>query len=361
MQIEHVTAGVNGDITAQAVQLRMRAVSENFVSMGQLIARDAAGANPIVICDPLSDVANGVAGDRVLICTANFVNYLPPGVTPDFIMQPIPTAYLAAGSLTWQVNGLPTSTIYWRLSWGGASYTGPGTMSALNDPNSNCNPAFPSPVPFGSLQALQFTGIATAQSNTNAADYVITPGAATWTNNAHVSGVTQPLPGCSVAPGIDLFTTPAGGASFESFASNPIPAGFFGPNSDPFAGSIALQGSPIAPLTALGATDVVVQRKAIATLLNPGDQSVVPIEILALSLVSSTPITVTYNGGQTPEQWSVGLCLSSAGAQTQGTMTIKASSCACGEGGTFSSTLPVLPKLVFTRTLPSPATVTLDF
>jgi hypothetical protein len=55
------------------------------------------------------------------------------------------------------------------------------------------------------------------------------------------------------------------------------------------------------------------------------------------------------------------MCLSSAGAQPAGTMNIQASTCACGEGGTFSSTLPVLPKIVFTRTLPSPATVTLDF
>src|SRR5262249_37669119 len=150
------------------------------------------------------------------------------------------------------------------------------------------------------LQAVQFTGAATAQSNTNLADYALTAGAATWTNNARVSGVTTALPGCSVAPGIDLFTTPAGGATHEDFASNPIPAGFFGPNSDPFTGSIVFQGQPLAPLTPLGSTDVIVQRKSIATLVNPGDQSVVPIEILALSLVSTSSITVTYNGGLTP-------------------------------------------------------------
>jgi hypothetical protein len=361
MQIEQVTAGVNGDITAQAVQLRMRALGENLVSNGQLIARDAGGLNPVVLVDPTTDVANGNAGDHVLICTSSFLNYLPPGVTPDFIMAPIPASYLNAGSLTWQVNGPVTSTIYWRFSWGGASYTGAGTMSSLNDPNANANPPYATALPYQTLQAVKFQGLATAQSNTNLADYALTPGAATWTNNAGVSGATQPLSGCSVPAGIDLFMTPPGGATFEDFSSNPIPAGFFGPNSDPFTGSIVFQGQPIAPLTALGLTDVIVQRKAMATLANPGDQAVVPIEILALSLVGSTPITVTYNGGQNPEQWSVSMCLSSAGAQPAGTMNIKASACACGEGGTFTSTLPVLPKLVFVRTLPSPGAATLDF
>ena len=42
----------------------------------------------------------------------------------------------------------------------------------------------------------------------------------------------------------------------------------------------------------------------------PGGSTFVRIEILALNLVSSTPITVTYNGGQTPEQWDVRAVLS---------------------------------------------------
>src|SRR2546425_1148115 len=45
MQIEQVIASVSGDSTAQAVQLRMRAIGQNFVSGGKLIAFDAAGLN----------------------------------------------------------------------------------------------------------------------------------------------------------------------------------------------------------------------------------------------------------------------------------------------------------------------------
>jgi hypothetical protein len=87
----------------------------------------------------------------------------------------------------------------------------------------------------------------------------------------------------------------------------------------------------------------------------------IPIEIVALSLVSCQPITVTYNGGMSPEQWDVRVCLSSAGPQQMGSMTVRTSDCDCLEGGTFDSQLPILPKLVFTRTLPTPATMTLDF
>src|SRR3981081_1778377 len=56
MQIEEVIGGVNGDTTAQAIQLRMRASGENFVTGAQLIAVDAAGNNPITVATLTSDV-----------------------------------------------------------------------------------------------------------------------------------------------------------------------------------------------------------------------------------------------------------------------------------------------------------------
>ena len=55
MQIEQVIGGVNGDTTAQAVQLRMRSTGENFVTGCQLIAFDAAGNNPITLATFPSD------------------------------------------------------------------------------------------------------------------------------------------------------------------------------------------------------------------------------------------------------------------------------------------------------------------
>ena len=358
MQIEQVIGGVNGDVSAQAIQLRERAAGQHLVSQGRLRAWDAAGANPVLLIDLTTDVTGAAAGDRVLIVTSSFQSYVSPTVTPDFVMTtPIPASYLAAGSLTFESDG---GIMYWRVSWGGAAYTGPGTVNTINDADGNANPPFAAGLPYTSLQALRFPGTAAALSTNNAADYAVTAGAAVWTNNAHAAETTVGLAG-GIYPGLDLFVTPNTGATMQDFSATPIPAGFFGPGSDPFTGSVVYRGQPIAPTTALGSTDVIVQRKTSGALVNPNDSFVVPIEILALNLVSVQPITVTYNGGQNPEQWSVGACLSGAAAQQLGSMTVRLGSCGFGEGGTFSSQLPVLPKLTFTRTLPSPAQATRDY
>lgn len=163
-------------------------------------------------------------------------------------------------------------------------------------------------------------------------------------------------PSTTINPGIDVFTTPPGGTSYEDFCELPIPAGFFGPGSRPFDGRVVLVGVPLLPAQ-LGPTDTVVQRTQGATVIFPGGVATMPIEIVALSLQSVTPITVTYSGGPS-EQWTVQVCLSNAVPQPAGTMTITNGQCA-GEGGTFTSDLPVCPKLTFTRS-GSPAVRTLD-
>ena len=201
MQIEQVIGGVNGDTGSQAIQLRMRAFGENFVSFARLRAWDAAGTNPVVIMAPTINVANGAAGSRVLFATSTFANTFGP--TPDFIMtQPIPASYLAAGSLTWEDN---FGTVYWRLSWGGAAYIGPGTGSAINDPNGNFNPPFPSAQPTSANQALLFTGSASAASTDNATDYHLTTGDPVFTNNAGQSAFTTSVDGPgSIGHGVQL-------------------------------------------------------------------------------------------------------------------------------------------------------------
>ena len=84
----------------------------------------------------------------------------------------------------WQSDG---GTIYWRLSWGGASYTGSGAGSTTNDTDGNFNPPFAGPLPSSGTSALQFQGAATAKSTNNAADYLLTTGAAVFVNNARAS------------------------------------------------------------------------------------------------------------------------------------------------------------------------------
>src|SRR5437899_805323 len=78
MQIEQVIGSVNGDTTAQAIQLRMRAAGQNFVSGGKLVVFDAAGLNPITVLDVASNVANGAVGAHVLIPSVNFPSHPLP-------------------------------------------------------------------------------------------------------------------------------------------------------------------------------------------------------------------------------------------------------------------------------------------
>ncbi len=194
MQIEQVIAGVNGDKTAQAIQLRMRFAGQNLVSQGRLVVHDATGSNPIIIHDFTSNVPNGVAGDRVLVCSPNFASHTDPPAVPDFVMTNlIPESYMAAGSLTFQSDG---GTIYWRFSWGGSDYTGPNTGELTNDSNGNFGPPWPDPLPTADSRAVKFKNAAGAGSTNNADDYALTSGDAVFTNNARDSFTVQPAPAC---------------------------------------------------------------------------------------------------------------------------------------------------------------------
>src|SRR6202040_81260 len=182
MQIEQVIGGVNGDTTAQAVQLRMRAAGQTFVAGGQLIAFDATGNNPITLLTFPSNVSNGATGSRILITTASLGSHETAPIASDFTMTVIPASYLAAGRLAYQNGG-----ILWSVSWGGASYTGPNIGTFDNDADGNFGPPFAGALPSSSTVALRFAGTATAPSTNNAADYALTSGAATFTNNAGAS------------------------------------------------------------------------------------------------------------------------------------------------------------------------------
>jgi hypothetical protein len=183
MQIEQVIGGVNGDVTKQAIQLRMRLSDQQFVSGARLRAWDASGGNPVLIVDMASDVADGSAGARVLITSANFNGSTSPPTVPDFTMtNTIPASYLAAGSLTFEDDS--GDFIYWRLSWGGASYAGACDGARDNDADANFCPPFPESLPWTCTQSVDFTGPASAPSTNNAADYAVSGVGALWVNNA---------------------------------------------------------------------------------------------------------------------------------------------------------------------------------
>ncbi len=150
-------------------------------------------------------------------------------------------------------------------------------------------------------------------------------------------------------PVYDLWETPQGYNTYVDFgcgeSTPPMPAGFFGPGSDPFEGTVALVGEPLATNGNLGPTDTIIKRSRAADLPQCPSQDEIELEIVALNLVSVEPITVTYDG-QDPEEWDVTVCLSEFRDQPMGVMNINQ---VCQEGGTFSAYVPVVPNVIFTR------------
>lgn len=152
----------------------------------------------------------------------------------------------------------------------------------------------------------------------------------------------------NIRTGDDSWVTPAGG-TFVNFAPTPIPAGFFGAGSNAFGGTVGFIGQtiPTAPVNALNPADTLVARLDALSFPALGVRNT-RIQIKALSLRSSAPITVTYGGGAV-EQWNVVLTLSAVVGQPIGNMAVTLA-CVNG-GGTFASALPVVPRFIFTNVL----------
>ncbi|MHC5002885.1 MAG: thrombospondin type 3 repeat-containing protein [Planctomycetota bacterium] len=173
--------------------------------------------------------------------------------------------------------------------------------------------------------------------------------------------------GCTIGTPIDPWLTPGGDQTCQSFGDGTtpaIPAGFFGPGSDPFDGTVCLRGSPLGPVVIgdeairFGDADTLVSRSGdpfSACELGdlPSAPQTVDIEIIALSLVSTSPIQVTYNGGMDVEFWNVAVDLSSLHTDTDpdndppvGSLTAVRTHC---NGGEYSSLLFVQLRFTFTK------------
>ncbi|MEM7165223.1 MAG: hypothetical protein AAF581_07135 [Planctomycetota bacterium] len=139
-----------------------------------------------------------------------------------------------------------------------------------------------------------------------------------------------------INPGADCWRTECGRTKF-SFCNDPIPADFFGPGSQPFDGTINLQGLPGA------GTDTQVQRLSQMLLPDVGDIATTPIQIVALNLVSCDPITVQTGAGS--EDWLVEVSLSQDPVPP-GQMTVMREH---ENGGVFFSDFFVKPVFTFTR------------
>jgi hypothetical protein len=150
-----------------------------------------------------------------------------------------------------------------------------------------------------------------------------------------------------VQPGVDpvVHVSP----SWWDFGLVPLPADFFEPGSDPFDGGVpadasVIPSSPHCP-GPLGNASMLIRRNNIAVLPGFPSSDVIDVEIVELSLVSASPITVTYNGGLNPESWDMEITLSASLAST-GTMTIRQLD---PDGGTFDAAIVLQPHFTFTR------------
>jgi hypothetical protein len=137
--------------------------------------------------------------------------------------------------------------------------------------------------------------------------------------------------------GVDLWMTVAGFAQ-TSFAAEPIPAGFFCASSQPYTGTIAFKGAPLAvsPAKSLGPIDTAVRRLDDAA-FNAKGEATTRIQMMALSLVSTKPIETSCG------QYNVAVTLD--GEQPVTTMRIFRTEAL---GGTYSAPLALNVKAVFT-------------
>jgi len=136
--------------------------------------------------------------------------------------------------------------------------------------------------------------------------------------------------------GVDMWMTVAGFAK-TNFAKEPIPAGFFCQDSQPFTGTVTFKGVPIAtePAQALGHIDTIVQRLDDAVFDEKGEAST-RIQLLALSLESTEPIETSCG------KYTVAAHL--AGEQPTTTMRIVRTNAL---GGTYTAPLSLNVKLTF--------------
>src|SRR5262249_50903996 len=103
-----------------------------------------------------------------------------------------------------------------------------------------------------------------------------------------------------------------------SAGAPPIPAGFFGPDSDPWSGPISCVGIPLAPTGPAPTADLVVQHEALEWIPNPetryGPREIpkqfsLRCQMAQLHERVIEPLTVTYAGGKRTERWDVEVTL----------------------------------------------------
>jgi len=158
---------------------------------------------------------------------------------------------------------------------------------------------------------------------------------------ALVLAVAPAMAADTIVAGIDVFETRNDGNTSVDLT---LPAGFFCANSAAGTYHIAFAGAPIvtSPADVLGKTDTVVERLADTTFVN--NVATVSAIVRAVSFKGTAPISVSGCAGSS--LWDVKVV--AGGSQSTFTLTISRAS-STATSGTFSGSLPVNAKIVFTQ------------
>ncbi len=106
-EISKIMVGFNGDPSIQAIELKMLASSQHLVNGTSIKAYDAAGVLLGTLGTFGSDLANGIAGQKILCATNNFATTF--GITPDLLISPgipVTTGQISFESPTCLVNAI---------------------------------------------------------------------------------------------------------------------------------------------------------------------------------------------------------------------------------------------------------------
>lgn len=157
-----------------------------------------------------------------------------------------------------------------------------------------------------------------------------------------VSAVAQPIE--------DLLTVKPGDSSeleFGTPALPPLPADFFGPGSDPFAGQVSLGPTDsIEPASGDAAILLVRPYPPIWPHEPPGTIVADAVDVMDLRLRSIQPLDITYLGGSgNSESWNLEVTLSSVAAPPGSQTTSKTHD----NGGTYHAIFNVQPNFRFIR------------
>jgi hypothetical protein len=164
VEINKLLVGYNGNTSIQAIELKLITSGENFVGGAFLAVYDSLAAPVATLGTFPGNVANGLAGDRILCATAAFASAF--SITPDLVIQPgIPmvTGQVSFEKVGCPVNSLPYENILARVN-GTSNATPLPAHGATALVRVTDNPTFPS-CPQGENAAQRFQLRAAGNAN----------------------------------------------------------------------------------------------------------------------------------------------------------------------------------------------------